>query len=91
MSCFKLLKGLVKELEILIRIFFFWRILNIFDTHTHTGRGEKVFKETYSNVYPKWPLIRKFWWGYSGDNRNVHWVKWERLREAKEVGGLGFK
>ena len=33
MSCFKLPKGLIKELEV---------------------------------------LIRKFWWGYSGDNRNVH-------------------
>ena len=52
MSCFKLPRGLVKELEI---------------------------------------LIRKFWWGYNGDNRKVHWVKWERLCKAKEVGGLGFK
>ena len=52
MNCFKLLKGLIKELEV---------------------------------------LIRKFWWGYSGDNRRVHWVKWEKLCEAKEVGGLGFK
>ena len=60
-------------------------------THTHTRRGEKVFKETYSGIYLKGHLIRKFWWGYSGDNRKVHWVKWERLCEAKEVGGLGFK
>ncbi|XP_065633612.1 uncharacterized mitochondrial protein AtMg00310-like [Quercus suber] len=36
-------------------------------------------------------LIHKFWWGYNGDNRMVHWVKWEKLCEAKEVGGLGFK
>ena len=36
MSCFKLPKGLIKELEI---------------------------------------LICKFWWGYSGDSRKVHWVK----------------
>ena len=52
MSCFKLPKGLVKELEV---------------------------------------LIRKFWWGYYGDSRKVHWVNWKRLCEAKEVGGLGFK
>ena len=52
MSCFKLPKGLIKELEI---------------------------------------LIRKFWWGYNGDNRKVHWVKWDKLCEAKEVGGMGFK
>ena len=52
MSCFKLPKGLVKELEILI-----W----------------------------------KFWWGYNGDNRKVHWVSWKKLYEAKEIGGMGFK
>ena len=52
MSCFKLPKGLVKDLE---------------------------------------GLIRKFWWGYGGEHRKTHWVKWERLCEAKEGGGLGFK
>ena len=36
-------------------------------------------------------MIRKFWWGYSGGNRKIHWVKWDRLCEAKEVGGMGFK
>ena len=36
-------------------------------------------------------LIRKFWWGYTDDSRKVHWVSWERLCEAKEVGGMGFK
>ena len=52
MSCFKLPKGLIKELKV---------------------------------------LIRKFWWGYIDDSRKVHWVSWERLCEAKEVGGIGFK
>ena len=52
MSCFKLPKGLIKEIEV---------------------------------------LIRKFWWGYNGEARKGHWVKWERLCEAKEVGGMGFK
>ena len=52
MSCFKLPKGLIKEIEV---------------------------------------LIRKFWWGYSGDAKKVHWVSWERLCEAKEVGGMWFK
>ena len=36
-------------------------------------------------------MIQKFWWGYNGEARKVHWVKWERLCEAKEVGGMGFK
>ena len=52
MSCFKLPRGLIKELEV---------------------------------------LVHKFWWDYSVDSRKVHWVKWERLCEAKEVGGLGFE
>ena len=52
MSYFKLLKGLIKELE---------------------------------------TLIQKFWWGYSGDRKKVHWVKWERLCEDKEKEGMGFK
>ena len=52
MSCFKLPKGLVRELE---------------------------------------GMIRKFWWVYRGEHRKTHWVKWERLCEVKEVGGMGFK
>ena len=52
MSCFKLPRGLIKELE---------------------------------------TLIRKFWWGYDGTNKKVHWVKWEKLCEEKGNGGLGFK
>lgn len=36
-------------------------------------------------------MIRKFWWGYNGEARKVHWVKWERHCEAKEVGSMGFK
>ena len=52
MSCFKLPKGLIQEIE---------------------------------------TLIRKFWWGFGGDNRKIHWIRWKRLCEAKEVGGMGFK
>ena len=36
-------------------------------------------------------LIQKFWWGYSGDSRKVHWVCWEKLYEAKEVVWHGFQ
>ena len=52
MSCFKLPKGLIKEIKI---------------------------------------MIRKFWWGYSGDSKKVNWVKWERLCQGRDFGGLGFK
>ena len=52
MSCFKLLKELIQEIEV---------------------------------------MIHKFWWGCHGDNKKVHWVKWEKLCQAKDCGGMGFK
>lgn len=36
-------------------------------------------------------LIWKLWWGYNGDNRKVHWVRWKKLCEVKEIRGIGFK
>ena len=36
-------------------------------------------------------MIWKFWWGYSNEERKIHWVTWKHLCEAKENGGMGFK
>ena len=36
-------------------------------------------------------LIKKFWWGQQGDQRKVHWVKWEEMTKSKMVGGIGFR
>ena len=52
MSCFKLPKGLIKEIE---------------------------------------SLVRKLWWGYRGEQRNIHWVSWEKMCRPKNKGGLGFR
>ena len=51
MSCFKLPKGLINEIEY---------------------------------------LIRKFWWGYKGEQRKIYWVSWEKLCLPKCEGGMGF-
>ena len=52
MSCFKLLKGLINEIE---------------------------------------SLIQKFWWGYRGEQRKIHWVSWDKLCLPKNEGGMGFR
>lgn len=52
MSCFKLSKGLIKEIEV---------------------------------------LIRKFWWGYRGEQKKTHWMSWEKYasQNAMVEWGLG--
>ena len=35
--------------------------------------------------------IRKFFWGQKGEQRKIHWKKWEVLCKPKSKGGLGFK
>ena len=52
MSCFKLPKGLINEIE---------------------------------------ALIRKFWWGYRGDQRKIHWIAWDKMCKPKGEGGMGFR
>ena len=36
-------------------------------------------------------LIRIFFWGQRGENRKIHWLKWQELCKPKSQGGLGFK
>ena len=36
-------------------------------------------------------LIHKLFWGQRGDNRKIHWLKWETMCKPKSQGGLGFK
>ena len=36
-------------------------------------------------------MIRKFWWGYKGEARKIHWVGWNKLCLPKSQGGLGFR
>ena len=36
-------------------------------------------------------MIKKFWWGQRGDQRKIHWIKWDKLTKSKNVGGMGFR
>ncbi|XP_042958093.1 uncharacterized mitochondrial protein AtMg00310-like [Carya illinoinensis] len=36
-------------------------------------------------------MLRKFWWGFSGDQTKMQWIKWSQINKAKDQGGLGFR
>jgi hypothetical protein len=36
-------------------------------------------------------LIRRFWWGQSGEQGKMHWVPWNTLCKPKKLGGLGLR
>ena len=36
-------------------------------------------------------LIQKNFWGQKGEQRKIHWKKWEVLCKPKSEGGMGFK
>ncbi|KAH9658603.1 putative reverse transcriptase/RNA-dependent DNA polymerase [Citrus sinensis] len=35
-------------------------------------------------------MVAKFWWGSKREERNIHWAKWEKMSQAKCLGGMGF-
>ena len=36
-------------------------------------------------------LVQKFWWGYLGNSRKMHWIAWKKLCQPKIHGELGFR
>ena len=36
-------------------------------------------------------IIHRFWWGQKEQERKIHWIKWKKLCQTKEIGGLGFR
>lgn len=35
--------------------------------------------------------VSNFWWEGDPEKRGIHWNSWEKMTQAKEVGGMGFK
>ena len=48
----------------------------------------KIPKKLVKDIY--W-LIARFWWGSNGDKKKIHWGKWDKKFQNKEVRGLGFR
>ena len=36
-------------------------------------------------------MCAKFWWGQVGDERKIHWQRWEKLTRSKKDGGMSFR
>ena len=36
-------------------------------------------------------MCAKFWWGQVGNERKIHWKRWEKLTLSKREGGMGFR
>ena len=36
-------------------------------------------------------MCAKFWWGKVGDERKIHWQRWEKLTRSKKDGGIDFR
>jgi hypothetical protein len=36
-------------------------------------------------------MIAKYWWNNQDKESSIHWVSWEKLTQAKDEGGLGFR
>lgn len=34
--------------------------------------------------------VSNYWWGGSLDNHKIHWLRWEKLTQPKNQGGIGF-
>lgn len=36
-------------------------------------------------------MFARFWWGSKEGERNIHFMRWDRLAYSKQVRGLGFR
>ncbi|XP_075663965.1 uncharacterized protein LOC142633609 [Castanea sativa] len=36
-------------------------------------------------------MCAKSWWGQVGDERKIHWKRWDKLSTSKMEGGMGFR
>jgi ribonuclease HI len=36
-------------------------------------------------------LMQRFWWGNQTTGSRIHWMKWSKMGEAKNCGGMGFR
>ncbi|XP_040999620.1 uncharacterized mitochondrial protein AtMg00310-like [Juglans microcarpa x Juglans regia] len=50
-----------------------------------------VFKLPKSLLKEINKVMHQFWWGQQDREKKLHWVSWNLMGKAKEVGGMGFR
>ena len=66
----------------------FIHYFNIISTPTYTMG---VFQLPFKLCDELDAMCVKFWWGQVGDERKIHWQRWEKLTRSKKDGGIGFR
>ena len=81
--------------------------LNCWKSKLFSSGGKEVLIKAVAQVIPTYvmsvfklpsilcddiqKMMAKFWWGSKREGRNIHWAKWEKMSQAKCLGGMGFR
>ena len=84
-----------------------WKTLQGWEAKLLTQAGREILIKSMAQALPTYKmscfklpitlfheieaLTHKLFWGQRGENRKIHWLKWETMCKPKSQGGLGFK
>ena len=70
-------------------------------------RGREVLIKTLAQVIPTYSIsmfkipnkicddinlaLAKYWWGQTRNEKKIRWIRWSKLCNSKDRGGMGFR